>query len=63
MEATPPVYQFIQEDNLGQFWAIPTGLVKTRAFNEPTSGDIASTNLRQQLEAQQRETLLLRQQL
>ena len=61
MEAAPPNYQFIQECNLGKFWIISTGLVKMRAFTELNVGDVKSANLRQQLEAQQRETYLLKQ--
>ena len=63
MEAMLPGYQFIQEDLLGQFWAIPTGPVRTNTSTEPTAGDVENTNLRQQLEAQSRETRLLKQQL
>ena len=51
MEATPPSCQFIREDLLGQFWAIPTGPFETGTSTEPNVEDVESASLRQQLEA------------
>ena len=63
MESIPRGYQFVREYLVGNFWALPTGQVETGASTEPNAKDVESANLRQKLEAQQRETHLLRQQL
>ena len=63
MAAIPRGYQFFREDLIEKIWALPTGQVETGTSTEPNTGDVDSANLRQQLEAQQRETRLLRKHL
>ena len=63
MEAMPRGCQFVREDLVGKFLALPTGQVEIGTPTEPNAEEVDSANLRQQLETQQHETRILRQQL
>ena len=63
MEATPHRHQFVPEDLVRNFWALQTGQVEIGTPTKPNMEDVDSANLRKQLEAQQRKTCPLRQQL